>query len=207
MIQSVVPGPCRVTYSSVFGQETTLNSDVSETATGDNTGSTHPDSGETQRTQRKEQLHAIAEEIQSEYGFRASTANRSYDLELQTLLSEGTLPEFEIGYFRVPPDSEEFCFMPREKIVVWLAALNCGFSLICDPSENRMLAENVLKLLIKYIQDYCRVLSEPQNVLMKPDRVALIQNQFLPDGKLLFMNHRVIRQYEKELELKMKSQT
>ncbi len=207
MIQSIVPGPCRVTYSSVFGQETSSNLEGAEADVGNNTGSSNSDNGERQRTQRKEQLHAIAEEIQSEYGFRSSTANRSYDLELQTLLSEGTLPEFEIGYFRVPPDSEEFCYIPREKIVVWLAAVNCGFSLICDPCENRMLAENVLKLLIKYIQDYCRVLSEPQNVLMKPDRVALIQNQFLPDGKLLFMNHRVIRQYEKELELKMKSQT
>ena len=202
-IQTVLPGHCRILYSNTYIPDPSTESNM--TQEGDNTEQIPGES----RTRRKERLQSIAEEIQSEYGFRVATSNRSFDIELQTLLSEGTLPDFEIGFF---PLSENTVNISRstskeEKIVVWLAALNCGFSLICNTNENRILAESVLKILIKYFQDYCRILGEPNNVLTKSDRVALIENQFLPNGKLLFMNHRVIRQFEKELETKMKSQT
>lgn len=201
MIQTVLPGNCRVLYSNTYIPDpSTETNNVQE---GDNTGIVPGES----RAVRKERLQSIAEEIQSEYGFRVATSNRSFDTELQTLLNEGTLPDFEIGFFRLSPDTVHICTSKDEKIVVWLAALNSGFSLICDTNENRILAESVLKTLIKYLQDYCRILGEPNNALTRSDRVALIENQFLPNGKLLFMNHRVIRQFEKELETKMKSQT
>ena len=203
MIQTVLPGPCRVLYSNTYIPDHVASS--TKDKQGDNT---EPDGDcANVRATRKERLLSVAEEIQSEYGFRVATSNRSYDMELQTMLSEGTLPDFEIGFFRLSPDSEDICTSNEEKVVVWLAALNCAFSLICDENENRIVAENVLKLLIKYLQDYCRILGEPNNAFRRPDRVALIENQFLPNGKLLFMNHRVIRQFEKELEIKMKSQT
>ena len=197
MIQTVLPGPCRVLYSNTYIPDPVVPSSQKK---GDNTEGAGGDCTNV-RVIRKERLLSVAEEIQSEYGFRVATSSRrTYDMELQTLLSEGTLPDFEIGFFRLSADSEE-------KVVVWLAALNCAFSFICDENENRIVAETVIKLLIKYLQDYCRILGEPNNALTRPDRVALIENQFLPNGKLLFMNHRLIRQFEKELEVKMKSQT
>lgn len=204
MIQTVLPGPCRVLYSNTYIPDPVASSTKYKQS--DNTEIGDSDCANVRAT-RKEKLLSVAEEIQSEYGFRVATSNRSYDLELQTMLSEGTLPDFEIGFFRLSPDSEDIYATNEEKVVVWLAALNCAFSLICDENENRVVAENVLKLLIKYLQDYCRILGEPNNALARPDRVALIENQFLPNGKLLFMNHRVIRQFEKELQIKMKSQT
>lgn len=199
IIQTILPGPCRVLYSNTYIPEPDLPGN--DGMMSDKTAST------SMRTMRKERLQAVAEEIQSEYGFRVATSNRSYDVELQTLLNEGTLPDFEIGFFRLASDIEEVHSSNNDKVVVWLAALNCAFSLICDENENRMVAESVLKLLIKYSQDYCRILGEPNNALTRPERIALIENQFLPNGKLLFMNHRVVRQFEKELEIKMKSQT
>ena len=201
MIQTVLPGQCTVLYSNTYIPDPSTDTDIAQEGNNTEVGKS--------RTLRKERLQSIAEEIQSEYGFRVATSNRSFHTELQTLLSEGTLPDFEIGFFRLSDDTVNIfrSASKEEKIVVWLAALNSGFSLICDTNENRILAESVLKILIKYFQDYCRILGEPNNVLTKSDRVALIENQFLPNGKLLFMNHRVIRQFEKELETKMKSQT
>ena len=204
MIQTVQPGTCRILYSNTYIPE--CDPPKCAVQVGDDRGFSAEDPGSSARQQRKERLQAIAEEIQSEYGFRVATSNRSYELELQTLLSEGTLPEFEIGFFRLSPELDDVCPTKNEKVVVWLAALNSAFSLVCGMNENRVLAENVLKLLIKYLQDYCRILGEPNVALTKPDRVALIEHQFLPKGKLLFMNHRVIRQFNKELEIKMKSQ-
>ena len=203
MIQTVLSGPCRVLYSNTYVPDPVCP--FHKVKVGDNEEFSI-DSAKV-RTIRKERMQLIAEEIQSDYGFRMAMSNRSHDTELQTLSAEGTLPDFEIGFFRLSPETEEICVSHEEKVVVWLAALNSAFSLICDVNENRVLAESVLKLLIKYLQDYCRILGEPNNALTRPDRVALIENQFLPNGKLLFMNHRVIRQFEKELETKVKSQT
>lgn len=198
MVQTVMQGQSRVLFSRAFIPD--WNHSGTDCQTGDNGGI----SGHEAKTKRREQEQAVADEVQSEYSFRMATSGRSYELEMQILLTEGTLPEFEIGYFRLSPSGATAT--KEEKIVVWLAALNTAFSFVCDVNENRLLAESVLKLLIKYLQDYCRAVSEPNLVLAKPDRVALIVDQFLPKGKLLFMNHRVVRQFEKELEIKMKSQ-
>jgi hypothetical protein len=77
--------------------------------------------------------------------------------------------------------------------------------LILQKEENRILAENVLKLLIRYFQEYLRVLNQPAEAALKADRVCLILHKLLPDGALVFMNHRVIRAIERELEILMKS--
>lgn len=155
------------------------------------------------RIQRKDYFLSIAERVQSEYSFKTTVTPRSYETEAQILATEGTLPDFEIGFFKFLPADEEGGHPGR--IVIWMGALNCAMTLVCYPAENRLAAELTLKELVKYTQQHCQVWGQAIEAVLKADRVTLIVNQFLPNGQLLISNHRLIRQLEKELEAKMKS--
>ena len=89
----------------------------------------------------------------------------------------------------------------HERMVVWMGAGNTGFALICNKGENRVLAELVLKLLVRYLQEYLRVLHQPAEASLKAERVCVILTKVLPEGALVFMNHRVVRGMERELEI------
>ena len=41
---------------------------------------------------------------------------------------------------------------------------SCGFTLICEKDENRLVAENVLNLIIRHLQEYCQILLQPAEV-------------------------------------------
>ena len=41
---------------------------------------------------------------------------------------------------------------------------SCGFTLICEKDENRLVAENVLNLIIRHLQEYCQILLQPSEV-------------------------------------------
>lgn len=121
--------------------------------------------------------------------------------DIQALSQEDQLPQFELGFLRFPAGAP----FSSDKIAVWLGAGNTGFTLVCHKHENRTLAETVLKHLIRYFQEYLRVLNQPAEASLKADRVCLILNRFLPDGVLVFMNHRAVRGVERELEILMKT--
>ncbi|MES9884788.1 MAG: hypothetical protein ABW185_28410 [Sedimenticola sp.] len=140
-------------------------------------------------------------QIHSEYQFRRATANRTVEDDIQALNREDTLPEMELGYLRFAP-GEPFA---KERIGVWLGAGNTGFTLVCYKEENRLLAESVLRLLVRCLQEQLRVLNQPAEVSLKADRVSLIISKLLPDGALIFMNHRVVRGLEMELDILMKA--
>ena len=91
------------------------------------------------------------------------------------------------------------------KIAVWQGTGNTCLTLLCEPQENRLLAESVLKTLVKFLQEHLRLLQNPTEVLNKPERLEIILNRFLPEGNLVCMNHRVVRQLEKEVDVKIKS--
>ncbi|XP_013389295.2 AP-5 complex subunit sigma-1-like [Lingula anatina] len=189
IIHTVSPGTCRIIYSSSFGQEIQIIDTQRE-----NDPAKH---GSDLRTERKQNLHRVAQLVQSEFAFRRVVTGKTLDDDLLKLNNEGTLPEFELGYIRLPVD-EPF---QNEKIVVWMAAVNCGFTMICEKNENRSLAENVLKLLIRYLQEHLRILNQPTEAMTKVDKIAVVLDIFLPSGQLLFMNRRLVRQFEKDLEL------
>ena len=111
------------------------------------------------------------------------------------------MPDLELGFLRLR-EGDPF---PVERTVVWLGAGNTGFTLVCHKEENRLTAENVLRLLIRYLQEYIRVINQPAEAALKADKVCVVLNTLLPDGALLFMNHRVVRGLEKELEVLMKT--
>ena len=37
-------------------------------------------------------------------------------------------------------------------------------------------------------------------LMLKPEKATAILHQFLPNGQLIFMNHKVVAQYKKQLE-------
>lgn len=196
IMHTLLPPVPKILYSCVFGFER-IDADTGK------------DSESGVRSARKEQIVQVALEIQSQYTFRTSVSGRSYEADMQVLQNEGTLPELELGFIRFPDrqqasgDGTSRC-RPKPKTAVWLGALNCAFVLLCDAHENRALAEHVLKVLVKHLHEHCRVFHQPADVTNRVDRVALVLNQFLPGGQLLVMNHRLLRQFEKELDVKIK---
>lgn len=85
-------------------------------------------------------------------------------------------------------------------MVLWRGLANCGFALICEKDENRLVAENILNLIIRHLQEYCQIILQPSEAILKADKVTAIIHHFLPEGQLLFMNNRFLRQVEKDLE-------
>jgi len=84
--------------------------------------------------------------------------------------------------------------------VVWQGVPGLGFVLVCSKSENCIQAHNVLGVIIEQLEKHLQFLTNPAMALTIVETVALIVNQFLPGGQLLFMNSRFFRQYEKQLE-------
>ncbi|KAJ8317598.1 hypothetical protein KUTeg_005502 [Tegillarca granosa] len=172
IIHTLLPGTCKVLYYRVYGNEYDNENNNSDTEV---------------RLTRKDDIHDIASQVHSEYQFRCAAVHRSVDDDIQRLGNEDTLPEFELGFLRIPDGSA----FKHEKIVVWMGIGNTGFTLICEKTENRMLAENVLRTVIRFLQEHLRLLNQPLEAALKSDKVALVLSRFLPDGNLLFMNHRV----------------
>lgn len=185
IIHTLFPGQCKVLFYQTFVSTEPNSQCASE-------GS--------KECKRKEQIDYAAAQVHSEYQFRRSVMNRTVEDDTLALNQDDQLPEFEIGFLRL---REGFPFH-EDKVSVWLGVGNTGFTLICEKEENRILAESVLKLLIRYLQQYLRVLNQPAEAALKADRVCLIISKVLPDGALIFMNSRLIRIIEKELEIMMK---
>lgn len=90
--------------------------------------------------------------------------------------------------------------------------------MICELDENRLQAESILALLVRLIQVHvvageqrtvevrvqqshkCSKKLIHHQILLKGDKVATILHQFLPSGQILFLNSKVVAQYEKQLE-------
>ncbi|XP_077992682.1 AP-5 complex subunit sigma-1-like [Glandiceps talaboti] len=189
IIHTLEPGSCRVLYSSTFGQED-IEREQSDSEDSDEL------KGSELRTVRKEQIEIVAKQVQSEFSFRRAVSGRTFDEEVQILnSSESSLP-YETGIFRLR-DGDPF---KEERLVVWTGTVNCAFVLVCYKHENRIQAESVLRTIVRYLQEYVRVISRPTEAMTKADKVTTVIHQFLPNGQILFMNHRVIRQFEKEME-------
>jgi AP-5 complex subunit sigma-1 len=150
---------------------------------------------------QRQQSQNVADYVQSEYLFRKAVTGRTMEEDISRLNNEDTLPEFEMGFLRLPTGEP----YQTEKISLWQAAANCCFTFVLERHENRSVAENVLKRLIGFFQEHFRVLNQPSEAMLKVDRVDLILDKYLPGGQLLFMNNKYSRQLEKQIEQIMKS--
>lgn len=164
------------------------------------------------RRARKKHIARVAETVHSEYQFRREVSGLSPEEDIQRLSNDDTLPDFEVGHFLVSAptvgksaSSTELESTPLKQHVTWMGAGLAGFVLLCEECENRVLAGQVLRLLVRFLQEHVRVLTQPAEVAARADRVAEVLDRVLPDGNLLFMNHRVVRHIEKELDTAMKT--
>ncbi|XP_019641576.1 PREDICTED: AP-5 complex subunit sigma-1-like [Branchiostoma belcheri] len=190
IIQTVTPGPCRILYAQIYGSD----------AHGDKHGQTGSLAPQTSaRGLQKEQVAAVARQVQSECSFQLHcAASDPVGEEVRRHLSqeEGAIVP-QTGTFQMPPGE----LFGSKTFAVWQTAGNCGLSLVCDSHENRQQAAAALSQIFKLLKLHLRVLHQPDEVLQKPEKVAAILHHFLPQGQLLFLNSRAVRHKEKELEL------
>ena len=62
--------------------------------------------------------------------------------------------------FKIPFSVDSFiliCFL-------FFFQFSCGFALICERDENRLVAENILNLIIRNLQEYCQIILQPSEV-------------------------------------------
>lgn len=181
LIHSLAPGPCRILCCSVFTHDSLPDGVIIQD----------------ERESRKEQLLQVAQRVQSEYSFRYVALGGTSHEDLSGLAStDELLSNLKTGFFRLSQGTP----FAVERIALWKGLANCGFTLICEKDENRLVAENVLNLIIRHLQEYCQILLQPSEAILKADKVTAVTHQLLPEGQLLFMNNRFLRQVEKELE-------
>ncbi|XP_072025754.1 AP-5 complex subunit sigma-1-like [Amphiura filiformis] len=215
IVHTMSTGICRVLHTSHFGLET-MPSDNTEVTQRDPGRATTPsplqntDASATTtsmspadpRLLRKEEIALICRQAQSEYTFRKAVSERpDYPVTMPGMSIDDMMFGAEIGSFRLATNDP----YQTERIAIWLGIAGTGFTFVCDKHENRQQAEAVLKLLARYLQEYTQALTLPENVLLKSDRVATVVHYFLPCGRLLFMNHTVIKQLEKDMEIQLRA--
>ncbi|KAM9682719.1 AP-5 complex subunit sigma-1 isoform 1-T1 [Dama dama] len=175
-------GFCRVLYSCFFGAENSPNDP-------------QPRSAERDRLLRKEQILAVARQVESMYQLQQQACGRhAVDLQPQSSDDPVALHEAPCGAFRLAPGDP----FQEPRTVVWLGVLSIGFALVLDTHENLLLVENTLRLLARLLLDHLRLLVPGANLLLRADCVEGILTRFLPHGQLLFLNDQFVQGLEKE---------
>ncbi len=212
IIHTMSTGTCRVLHTSHFGLEN-MSGDNTEVVQQDqphlsqpqNTGASAKNTSQAEinpRLLRKEDTSLIARQAHSEYTFRKAVSERTaYSVTMPGMSVEDMMFGAEIGSFRLAAGDP----YPTERIAIWLGVAGTGFTFVCDKHENRQQAESVLKLLARYLQEHAQALTTPENIMLKSDRVATVVHYFLPCGRLLFMNHTMIKQIEKDMEIQLRA--
>uniref|UniRef100_A0A8D1CST2 AP-5 complex subunit sigma-1 n=2 Tax=Sus scrofa TaxID=9823 RepID=A0A8D1CST2_PIG len=175
-------GLCRVLYSCVFGAE-------------ESPDDLHPHGAERDRLLRKEQILAVARQVESMCQLQQQACGRpSVDLQPQSSDEPVPLHEAPCGAFCLAAGDP----FQEPRTVVWLGVLSLGFALVLDAHENLLLAESTLRLLARLLFDHLRLLVPGANLLLRADRIEGILARFLPHGQLLFLNDQFVQGLEKE---------
>ncbi|ELV12837.1 AP-5 complex subunit sigma-1 [Tupaia chinensis] len=174
-------GLCRVLYSCVFGAEKSPDDP-------------RPHGAERDRLLRKEQILAVARQVESMCRLQQQASGRP-PVDLQPQSSDEPVPLHEAphGAFRLAAGDP----FREPRTVVWLGVLSLGFALILDTHENLLLAEGTLRLLARLL-DHLRLLAPSSSLLLRADRIEGILTRFLPHGQLLFLNDQFVQGLEKE---------
>ncbi|XP_008064752.1 AP-5 complex subunit sigma-1 [Carlito syrichta] len=174
-------GLCRVLYSCVFGAEKSPDDP-------------RPHGAERDRLLRKEQLLAVARQVESMCQLQQQASGRP-PMDLQSQSSDEPVPlhEAPCGAFRLVAGDP----FQEQRTVVWLGVLSLGFALVLDTHENLLLAEGTLRLLARLL-DHLQLLAPGTNLLLRADRIEGILTRFLPHGQLLFLNDHFIQGLERE---------
>ncbi|XP_072353765.1 AP-5 complex subunit sigma-1 [Scyliorhinus torazame] len=200
MVRSVVllslgPGElCRPIYSRIFVADGLQDPGKEESPA--EAGHRH----QRQRLRSKEQLAAVARQVKSSCILARQAADKPLP-DFGSVVTEecAGLQDTDLGVFCLPAGD----IFAEETTVVWMAVLSLGFALICDPYENLTLAENTLRLMVKYFTEHLKLLIQGNDLVLKTDRIEAILNTFLPHGQLMFINCCFIQSLEKELNASM----
>lgn len=154
-----------------------------------------------ERLLQKEQVAVVARQVKSACTLSRQAAGKHSPESCPPPSDEAAaVQEADCGMFRLGAGDP----FQGEKTVLWLGVLSLGFSLVCEPHENLLLAESSLRTLTQHCLDHLRLLGHPgTDVLLKADRIEALLDRFLPHGQLLFANHRFIHSLDKELAASM----
>ncbi|MED6249785.1 hypothetical protein ATANTOWER_019568 [Ataeniobius toweri] len=182
-VSALSAGECRVLYSRLFGPDEAL---LSERYRGL--------SPEERRLLQKEKISVVARQVLSAVSLSREASGRQL---VDAVPGEEALvlQDADSGVVRLragDPFSEEMS-------VLWLGVQSLGFTLVCEPHENLMLAEGVLRNLTRHCLENLHMLGQNSEVLLKSSRIDVLLSRLLPHGQLLFLNHRFAQSLEKEV--------
>ncbi|KAG1676669.1 AP-5 complex subunit sigma-1 [Nymphon striatum] len=175
----------------------------------DDTTNKHDAKQKTGALQNKSQsaieVHSISERVLQEYTFSESTSIRRLSEDDYHNMRDGdNFPELHQGVFKYTENGWDSVSgtneRSTEKVVVWQGGFSCIFTLVCEVNENIVLAFDVLNRLIKTLQNKAQVITQQND--LKHGRVNIIVKRLLPNGQLLFMNHRSMKYVGKEIDAK-----
>uniref|UniRef100_A0A8C4Q1E7 Adaptor related protein complex 5 subunit sigma 1 n=1 Tax=Eptatretus burgeri TaxID=7764 RepID=A0A8C4Q1E7_EPTBU len=184
LVHTATPGVCRMFYSQVFAVDEILEEEEEDY--------------DRRRLLRKERLAAVARQVQTACVL-AAEADYRLNVEAQQPLAGFdesrtlvAIAEAETGALRLPPGD----LFSQELAALWLAPSKLALTLLCEEHDNLTVAEMVLRRMA------AALLTAPRpdmDLLMRPERVDLLLDTMMPCGQLLFLNHQLMRNLEKEL--------
>ncbi|XP_029943067.1 AP-5 complex subunit sigma-1 [Salarias fasciatus] len=178
------PGDGRVLYCRMFGPDE-----------GVLTGETRELSPEEKRLLRREKSAVVARLVQSAALLARQASGRPPADSAPGPGEESlALQEAEGGVVRLRA-GEPFS---RELSALWLSVHSLGFTLLCEPHENPLLAQGTLRTLTRLCLDHLHLLGPGSEVLLRSNRIDALLSRLLPHGQLLFLNHRFAQSLEKE---------
>ncbi|OQV22124.1 hypothetical protein BV898_03970 [Hypsibius exemplaris] len=174
VITTLQPGFVKLLYSTTFDRDDSL----------------------TDRQDRKEVLQRVCQKVASEYDAMKRYTNRNDAGDFERLRSDNVLPEFSRGIVRLEPEE----FFADGKMILWFAAIDTGFALILENSENVHVATLNLKLLIQNLQQYTQVMTEPVVALARVERIVMVVERSIPNGVLPLHTSALLKERLKETD-------
>ncbi|XP_054724590.1 uncharacterized protein LOC129234593 [Uloborus diversus] len=85
------------------------------------------------------------------------------------------------------------------KPTVWHSFRGCLYILVCDDTDNRVLAARTLIIIIRTLRDILKP-NTLADFLSGADVISLILNTILPSGQLLFLHNQAVQQITKDIQ-------
>ncbi|KAM6969647.1 AP-5 complex subunit sigma-1 [Tautogolabrus adspersus] len=182
-VSALGPAESRVLYSRVFGPDEGVLSEQNREL-----------SPERRRLLQKEKVSVVARQVRSSVSLSREASGRPL---VETVPGEEALAlqEADSGVVRLRAGDP----FHEEMSALWLGVQSVGFTLVCEPHENLLLAEGTLRNLTKHCLEHLHMLGQGSEVLLRSHRVDALLSRLLPHGQLLFLNHRFAQSLEKEV--------
>ncbi|KAK5857773.1 hypothetical protein PBY51_010993 [Eleginops maclovinus] len=186
-VSALGAGESRVLYCRVFGPDESIFTDQNREL-----------SPEERRVLQREKIAVVARQVRSAVSLSREAAGR---LLVEAVPGEEALAlqEADSGVLRLRAGDP----FPEEMSALWLGVQSLGFTLVCEPHENLLLAEGTLRTLTRHCLEQLHMLGQGSEVLLRSNRIDALLSRLLPHGQLLFLNHRFAQSLEKEVSAYM----